>query len=266
MKSYYDILEIEPSCSAEDVKKSFRKKVKEYHPDLANEAPSDGGETLRHLLNAYQVLSDPARRQEYDRRFRVLSNPDEFDYRAFLKENKYDNLLQAKLIFFDLLHDRETDALDLYEELLLRPEFSLDRLMDREDFMDCAFLLAEEYEKRGLYLQSFDLLAKIVHFENKKPYFRHFFEEVVHRLRKLALQRLPSVLAPDELLARCFQLVEFNFSKKETAFYLKRIAEIYLSMNRGELAMDYLERGLSLDANLQGAKKLKERIGAFSRL
>jgi len=266
LKSYYAILEIEPSCSVEDIKKSFRKKVKEYHPDLANGDSSDGGETLRHLLNAYQVLSDPEKRREYDRRFRILSNPDEFDYRAFLKENKYDNLLQAKLIFFDLLHDRETDALELYETLLLRPEFSLDRFMDREDFMDCAFLLAEEYEKRGLYLQSFDLLSKIVHFENQKPYFRHFFDEVVSRLRKLAVQKLPALLSPNELLSRCFQLVEFNFSRKETAFYLKRIAEIYLGMSRGDLAAEYLERGLALDTNLQGAKKLKERIGAFSRL
>ena len=266
MKTYYDILEVRPSCSVEDIKKSFRKKAKEFHPDLIGTESSDGGEMLRHLLNAYQVLIDPEKRLDYDRRLKLVSKPEEFDYRTFLKENKHDNLSQAKLIFYDLLHDRETDALDLYEEVLLRSKFSLDLYLDREDFMDCAFLLSEEYEKQGRYLKSFELLVKIVQFEHKKPYFRHFFEEVVDRIRRLATQRLPTILSAEERLARFFQLVEFNFSNKETAYYLSKISELYLSLNREDLAAEYLRKGLSLDSKLQGAKKLKERIGAFQRL
>ena len=67
--------------------------------------------------------------------------------------------------------------------------------------MLCAFLLSEEYEKREKYRKAFDLLTKIVHFERKKPYFRHFFEEVVGRLRKLAYEQGKAVDGIQERLS-----------------------------------------------------------------
>ncbi len=258
--TYYDLLELQPGCSLEDIKKSFRNKAKQLHPDLTDN--SAGVEMLRNLLAAYRVLSDPEKREEYDREIRVILPDARFDYRSFLKERMFDNESQSKLVFFDLLHNNEEEALDLYEKLLLRSEFSLELYLDREDFMDCAFLLSEEYEKREKYRKAFDLLTKIVHFERKKPYFRHFFEEVVGRLRKLACAKLPRVMAPQELLPCYFHLADCNFSRKETAFYTKKIAETYLALRKPDLADEYLRRGLELDGKLPGAQKLRQRIGS----
>jgi curved DNA-binding protein CbpA len=244
-KNYYDLFGLENTCSLEAIKRSFRDKVKKLHPDLSQD--SAGVERFRLLLAAYRVLTDPEKRAEYDLRMKFSRSADSFVYRDFLKD-RADNASLAKLVFYDLLHDNEEEALDLYENLLLQNEFGLDFFMDREDFMDCAFMLAEEYEKRRAYAKSFDLLVKIVQFERQKPYFRHFFEEVILRLRSLTASKLARDLSPRERLSRYFQLIEFNLSYKETAFYTKKIADVYLELGRTDLAGDYLARDRKLPA------------------
>lgn len=66
-KDYYRILEVTPDASEEQIKKSYRKLVKKYHPD---QHPDDQ-EAARHfrdISEAYNVLSDHQKRSEYDAR------------------------------------------------------------------------------------------------------------------------------------------------------------------------------------------------------
>lgn len=61
-KDYYDILGVSRDATAEDIKKAFRKKAHEHHPDKAG-----GDETkFKELNEAYQVLSDAEKRKQYD--------------------------------------------------------------------------------------------------------------------------------------------------------------------------------------------------------
>ncbi|MFQ3619595.1 MAG: J domain-containing protein [Spirochaetales bacterium] len=260
--NYYQVLGVEPSCSLEEIKRSFRKKAKELHPDLSQgNGKGRDTEQLNLLITAYRVLSDPRQRQEYDRHIRLYARVDTFDYRTYLKQRAEDRSSQSKLIFYDLLHDNEDEALELYEKLLQYSDYSLELYLDREDFMDCAFLLAEEYMLRRKYQKAFDLLMRIVDWEQKKPYFRHFFEEVVHRLRDLASSKLPLISDPTQMLGYYFQLIKCNFSPKEQAYYYKKISEVYLSLNQKDLAAEFLEKGLKLYSGLGGVKRIKEQIG-----
>jgi molecular chaperone DnaJ len=61
-KDYYDILGIEKGASKDEIKKAFRKKAHEFHPDK-----STGDEAkFKEVNEAYQVLSDDTKRQQYD--------------------------------------------------------------------------------------------------------------------------------------------------------------------------------------------------------
>jgi molecular chaperone DnaJ len=64
-RCYYDILEIERSAGETEVKTAYRKKALEFHPDR-NDSPH-AEENFKEASEAYEVLSDPQKRQIYDR-------------------------------------------------------------------------------------------------------------------------------------------------------------------------------------------------------
>jgi molecular chaperone DnaJ len=64
-RDYYDILEIGRGASEEDIRKAFRKKALEFHPDRNKDAGAS--DRFKEVNEAYQVLTDPERRQRYDR-------------------------------------------------------------------------------------------------------------------------------------------------------------------------------------------------------
>ena len=70
-KTYYDLLEIPPSSSIEEVKRAFRLQIARYHPDkvqhLGKEFQAMAAERAAELTEAYRILSDEGRRAEYDR-------------------------------------------------------------------------------------------------------------------------------------------------------------------------------------------------------
>ena len=63
-RDYYEILGLKKGASAEDVKAAYKRLAKEYHPDLNKEAGAE--EKFKELLEAYQSLSDPQKKQQYD--------------------------------------------------------------------------------------------------------------------------------------------------------------------------------------------------------
>ena len=59
---YYNTLGVSKNASAEEIKRAFRKKAHEYHPDKGN----GNAEKFKEINQAYQVLSDSQKRQQYD--------------------------------------------------------------------------------------------------------------------------------------------------------------------------------------------------------
>merc|ERR1719375_39653 len=75
-KGLYAALEVPPTASSDELKKSYRKLALRWHPD---KNPEDETATARfqQLSNAYAVLSDEQQRAIYDRTGRVGDEPDE---------------------------------------------------------------------------------------------------------------------------------------------------------------------------------------------
>src|SRR5437879_576020 len=62
--NYYHLLEVSSIASREEIKTAYRRLVKRYHPDTSTDP--DAAARFIELRTAYEVLSDPGKRQEYD--------------------------------------------------------------------------------------------------------------------------------------------------------------------------------------------------------
>jgi tetratricopeptide (TPR) repeat protein len=261
MINYYEVLGIAQTSTAQEIKKSFRRRAKEIHPDVRPSEGQHSDDEMRLLLDAYAVLGDLEKRDEYDRALQTALRVRGFDYRAFLRTRTDDPLSQSKLVFHDLLANHQDDAVVLYEKLMAMPGFELERYLSREDYMDCAFLLAEVFETRCRFPEAYDLYRKLFLYERAKPYFHHFIEEVVDRLRTLLCFKMLPGIEPSDAVERLKDLLRLSFSRKDNAFFYKKLAEVYATLGQQDVALHYLQKGLQLDRKLSGVKKLMERIG-----
>lgn len=264
IEDYYTILNISPSASIAEIKRAFRKKAKELHPDIPHNVRHTGGkksneQALLQLIRAYEALLDAKRRAEFDVFYnKAAKKTESFDYRTWLKEQT-DTESKAMLIFFDLFHNAEDEAVEEFLRLrVVQPSFSLRRFFNRGDFMDCGFVLAEELSFRNHYYEAFVLLEQIIREEQKQAYFRHFFPEVLILARKLIREKLIYTLADDLMLDCCEAALDFGLSKADNAEILKKMAEIYYRMGDFTTGDGCAAASVRMNPRIRGIATLKK--------
>lgn len=275
MQDCYLILGVSTSASAAEIKRAYRRRAKELHPDIPTPPLSqdERAEKMRELILAYETLSEPEQHAEFDALYSVFRRSkghygatSSFDYRAWLME-RTDTESRAKLIFFDLFHELEEEAVAEYR--IRRNDlggFVLSAFFGREDFMDCAFVLAEELAARNDFYDAFLLLEEVIVLEKDRPYFRHFFPEVLFFTRNIIKTRIVGFL-PDELALDCLEsALELGFGKKEDAFILKLMAMCYERIGDLLTARICLVEALRKEPMITGVKELSRRlkINAFN--
>jgi len=260
MNNFYELLGIGQDASVQEIKKAFREQAKKLHPDIAGE---DGAEKMRRLLAAYETLSDPNRRFEYDRAYNRFTGkyPGDqgFDYRSYLRRHKDEPSSQAKLIFFELLHLEEEEAISIWREQG-GLEFPLEKHLDREDWMDCSFILAEELAKRDCPYEAFVLLVMIVREERRRPYFKHFMAEVETFLKELVRLRLRSAVDAETYVECMEDLLDLGFSRRDEARWMRSMAETLLHLGELGDAARVFNEALKRDPKLPNTAMLRKKL------
>lgn len=248
----YSVLGLSTEASTAEIKAAFRKKIKELHPDTRQNPTPESTTDVHRLIEAYEILSDAEKRRDYDTARKTAPAEKEFNYREWLQERS-DNLSKAKLIFYDVLRDRSAEAVSLYTKMTRERAFQLEKLLGKEDFMDCAFMLALELESQGDDVQAVQLFLRICQLEHERPYFRHFFAEVEEHLLHLLTVKITWELDPPVFVRILEELQLYAFKPRaKGAFLLQQSKILYKSLQR-----------LQAQASFDRAKKLLPRDKAL---
>ena len=229
MIDYYKILGVKQDASVAEIKRAYRKKAKLLHPDRRNSVDS---EEFKTLARAYEILSNSRQRSIFDASFFTRfsmrrENQNVFDYRSWLSE-RMDYESRAKLIFFDLMHHREDEAVVEFKRMSMNHiDFSLKKWFTREDFMDYGYILAEELVLREEFYDAINLLEQIIIMEYNYSYFRLFFPEVMDFTREVLRNHIDGTIS-DELAIDVFErALDLGFSRSDNVFFLSKMSEAY---------------------------------------
>lgn len=238
MKDCYKILGVRHDATAAEIRRAYRKKAKLLHPDITH---SDST-AFRELTEAYETLKDMKSRNLFDESFAYARRPGQkeqkgsFDYREWLLARD-DEESRAKLIFFDLTHQREDSAVAEFKRMNSEHGgFRLSRHFTREDFMDYGFILCEELVLRREYYDAVILLEQIIRMERSYGYFKIFFPEVLSIARHVLRNNIEGQVSDELALDAWERALDLGFGKKDDSFFLLKMASAYERMGDSKTA------------------------------
>ncbi len=90
-KSLYETLEVSEGASPEEIKKSYRRLARKYHPDLNKGKEAE--EKFKEINAAYEILSDSQKRAQYDRLGDSMFGGQNFSDFARARGGNFDDIL-----------------------------------------------------------------------------------------------------------------------------------------------------------------------------
>jgi tetratricopeptide (TPR) repeat protein len=206
------------------------------------------------------TLMNDTERAEYDRKLRPFLKAYQDPYRENLAKRMDDPAAQSRLILYNLLNDQPREAIDIYERMRKRDEnFEVWQYLDQKDYLDCQFLMGEEYERQGNWKAALRFYENVYNAERNSP-MRFFLEEVKDRIRDIYCKKVARRCRPIDSVKVYEKVMAMGVSKKTEAYLHKKIAESYFKGACEKKARFHLRRAFELEPKLKGAQKICEKL------
>lgn len=261
---YYKVLGIDLDATEDDIRRSFRRLAKKYHPDVHRGNKAKAERAMRLLIQAYKTLMDQSERMLHDARMHAepaVRREDTFLFRMRRKRN--DPTAQTRLMLYCLLHDRADEGLEVYETLGAKDaEYDPRDHLDGRDHLDLLFLIAELYEQRDRPREAAQVYEDLYRNGNGDLHGAFYYRELQDRLRSLYFRTLPRRSAPRQAIAFYRRGLKIRLPRRDKAFARKKMAECYFDCDNLPNARWNLDEALRLVPKLKGIKKITEKLAA----
>lgn len=259
MINYYEVLEVSPNSRPEEIKSSFRRLAKKYHPDRSREQGAEA--KMRMIIKAYDTLINERERNAYDQKLQMEAEHSTDPYREHLKSRPDDPAAQARLILYNLLNEAGDEAVKIHERMRSKYEnFDVANYLEEKDYLDCEFLLGEAYENAGKWHKALEFYEQVYSQERDMP-LRFFLEEVKDRIRDIYCKRLARNMPALDAVKIYQKVLDMGLAKKAEAYIHKKIAESYHKFGDMRKAKQHLGQAFDLEPRLKGAQKICEKLG-----
>lgn len=250
--NYYAVLQVKEGAGSEEIKRSFRRLVKEYHPDRNGNQPW-AADKVKLVIQAYKTLSDDSNRKLYDRLLNLRKSG-----AGTASGRPHSNVhAQARNVLLDLLDGKGVPALVNYERLSKTVQgFHLLNYFTFKDYIDCIFLLAEEYERQRKHASALELYEEAYDQLQQKARKQYLFDEIKDRIQRIYCRVLARRVSPKEAIFYYEKALELDLGRAERAFVHKKIAECHFKQGDLYSASGHLNLALSLKPNLRGVHRL----------
>ncbi len=171
-KNYYKILEVDSNASPEVIEKAYKTLAKKYHPDLQEESQKESaGEKLKEINEAYEILSNPESRANFDKILLDTTISSE-DFNKIANENKQ-------------LHE-ELNNLKYNNNLRRDSNYSNQNLnnFNIEQQIELERIRQEEYQKQLEYESQMQVARK-------KAYYDAYIQDLKNRGYKVKYKKTP---------------------------------------------------------------------------
>ncbi len=266
----YRTLKVGRGASAREVRASFKSLMIESHPDKNPGRRAWAERRVRELIAAYEVLSDPAQRATFDRESasrgaRGGPDPSAQKFTEPFYFRKSDPESKALVVLHHFLHGKPRVGAKLLRDLEARNGRGfLATYLDREDYLDCLYLIGEYHASQRQYLKAAERFLALYTHEKTSRFPRHYLDEVVRLLKDLYLRKIPKHSASEAALEGLKTAGGLRLTQAEERLRLKRMAE--LLYRNGDLpgARRVVERARALfplSKDMDGIRKNIERAG-----
>jgi curved DNA-binding protein CbpA len=263
MLDHYKTLGVSRNASRQEIKRAFRALAKLYHPDRNASRTQWATAQIKRLIEAHRVLSHPGLREVYDRRHEVLHEREH--RRSNLRpkqrpEGEHPRAL-AERVLYDLLAGNVAQAIELYERLVrANSGYDLGHHLELRDWVDCKFLLAEEYQRRSDFERAMGLYEDLYHSEAARGRFSYFAHELRDRILHVCCRDAAPTSTPAVAVQYYLRALALDLSPQRKAFLHKKVAECHLAVGDPDCARRHLEIAFRLRPGLKGAEKICRKL------
>lgn len=262
MENYYGILEVKKDAGNEEIKRSFRRLAKKYHPDKNSDNLEWAGKKTKSIIKAYKTLTDVKSRKFYDVQ---LSNTQSAPPRPSPEKTNTNKIpFQVQMILNDLVNNYGKKAIENFEYLKKNTNgFALHKYLTGRDYFDCMFLLGEEYERLEKYSLAITYYKKIYEKVKRKVKdndYSFFFDETRNRIKKIYCKKLAKKGSTREAVDNYQNVLKLHINNNERAYIYKKISECYFEMGEYHSAVANLNTALNIKPTLKGINKIQTRL------